>query len=94
MARPHKVTLGYLLRERQCIGLEAWCQSGLCAGAAPRLLLIPELLNWPGVTEATRLDEIEARLRCVSCATRGASELRPDPYWTQRAAWSGVDRGD
>lgn len=90
MARPRKVTLHHVFIERRCVGLEAACQSLPCAPGRARILPITDLLKTPGITLATRLDEIEARLRCGDCGIRGEVELRPSVLCTPPASGSGV----
>lgn len=74
--REPKLTLGYFIDDG-CIGLDAWCQSHKCSPSRPRLMMVADLMRCKGVTRLTRLDQVEARMRCVDCGTKGEVDLRP-----------------
>jgi len=80
--RPVKVTVGHILRDQKYTRLLAYCDRCLHR----RAVGIVTLMALYGVRETTRLDEIEAMLRCMKCG-RKEVDIRDDPS-SRPPAWN------
>lgn len=81
--REPKLPLSYFIDDG-CIGFEVWCTSSKCSPASPRLVMVADMLRIRGVTRATRLDQLEARMRCLDCGAKGEADARPAAEWSYR----------
>jgi hypothetical protein len=61
-----------------------------CNGKYSGFIPVPELLIDRAIPESTCLADIEDRLRCSMCKTRGEVDLREDGNWTPDAPGTGI----